>query len=325
MFVKDWHNYQHYRDGSPKWIKLHNSLLDNSDFFKMSITARAALPIIWLVASKTTDGFVTNDINDLAHYCRMPVEEMKQAVIELKQKDFLRSRKTLEKVYTNSMLEGEREGELEKEREKEERESKMGALSKFSSISVMHFKRQIKSTAIVADIMKAYTTPVILADFEKWAEEHTGETHINPLGDYLKDALRERLHLLKDKTAVEAGTYPIKELLIELNKVSGSEVSFDQRYQPTFIDLMRRGYQPGEIVAEFRYFFNRLDDFTIKRAAKDFCGVVEQRIDTSRAVKEKETKAAAAVAKIIEREQAKFKAELEAEQNLTGGIDDILQ
>ena len=29
---KDWGEFQHYKDRSPPWIKLHKKILDNADF-----------------------------------------------------------------------------------------------------------------------------------------------------------------------------------------------------------------------------------------------------------------------------------------------------
>lgn len=50
-----WDSFQSYKDRKPPWIRLHRSLLDNPDFQKMSMNAKAVLPQIWLLASEDKD------------------------------------------------------------------------------------------------------------------------------------------------------------------------------------------------------------------------------------------------------------------------------
>jgi hypothetical protein len=50
--VKNWEEYQQYKDRSPKWIKLWGSLLDDYHFTSMSDVERSHLIGIWLLASK---------------------------------------------------------------------------------------------------------------------------------------------------------------------------------------------------------------------------------------------------------------------------------
>jgi hypothetical protein len=49
---KDWGTFQHYKDRAPPWIKLHRTLLDNLDYYRLSAEAGKALPLIWLLASE---------------------------------------------------------------------------------------------------------------------------------------------------------------------------------------------------------------------------------------------------------------------------------
>ncbi len=50
--VKNWEEYQHYKDRRPPWIKLHESLLDDYEFAALSDTQKAHLMLIWLLAGK---------------------------------------------------------------------------------------------------------------------------------------------------------------------------------------------------------------------------------------------------------------------------------
>lgn len=53
--VRNWDKYQHYKDRSPPWIKLHNSLLDDPDFDELNDSERYHLLAIWMLASRTNN------------------------------------------------------------------------------------------------------------------------------------------------------------------------------------------------------------------------------------------------------------------------------
>lgn len=51
--VRNWDVFQHYRDRSPPWIKLHSSVLDDLDFEMLPDVVKGHLMLIWLLASRT--------------------------------------------------------------------------------------------------------------------------------------------------------------------------------------------------------------------------------------------------------------------------------
>lgn len=51
--VKNWDDFQHYKDRNPPWIKLHNHLLDDYDFECLSDATKGHLLCIWMLASRT--------------------------------------------------------------------------------------------------------------------------------------------------------------------------------------------------------------------------------------------------------------------------------
>jgi len=53
--VKNWEKFQHYKKRNPPWIKLHRSLMTDSDFLSMPEVAQYELIRIWLVASSGQD------------------------------------------------------------------------------------------------------------------------------------------------------------------------------------------------------------------------------------------------------------------------------
>ena len=52
LSVPNWDKYQHYRDRSPKWIKLHQAVLDSYEFGRLQDSQKAHVMLIWLLASK---------------------------------------------------------------------------------------------------------------------------------------------------------------------------------------------------------------------------------------------------------------------------------
>lgn len=59
---KNWSKFQHYKDRSPPWIKLHRELLDDREFMLLPIASKALAPLLWLLASESADG--TFDASD---------------------------------------------------------------------------------------------------------------------------------------------------------------------------------------------------------------------------------------------------------------------
>ena len=57
LCVKGWRQFQHYMKRNPPWIKVPNSLLDDSTFAALPDTAKAHLIAIWLLASRTENRF----------------------------------------------------------------------------------------------------------------------------------------------------------------------------------------------------------------------------------------------------------------------------
>ncbi len=50
--IKNWSEFQHYKDRNPPWIKLHVALLNDYEFGRLPDTTKAHLMLIWLFASQ---------------------------------------------------------------------------------------------------------------------------------------------------------------------------------------------------------------------------------------------------------------------------------
>ena len=58
--IKNWSEFQHYKDRNPPWIKLHRTLLDDYEFSRLQDASKAHLMLIWLFASQK-NGAIPND------------------------------------------------------------------------------------------------------------------------------------------------------------------------------------------------------------------------------------------------------------------------
>lgn len=74
--VTDWRTFQHYKDRSPPWIKLHREqILDNRAYRALPDGAQALLVDLWLLASEG-DGKVKDDLRNLEFRLRRPRDEI---------------------------------------------------------------------------------------------------------------------------------------------------------------------------------------------------------------------------------------------------------
>jgi len=62
--VKNWDEFQHYKDRNPPWIKLHRALLDDYEFSRLQDASKAHLMLIWLFASQK-NGYIPEDASFL--------------------------------------------------------------------------------------------------------------------------------------------------------------------------------------------------------------------------------------------------------------------
>lgn len=88
MRIRNWESFQHYKDRNPPWIKLHRSLLDDAEFFALSIDSRAYLPMLWLLAAQD-DGHIPDNPIETAWRLRVEESTMQAAYQELYDAQFI--------------------------------------------------------------------------------------------------------------------------------------------------------------------------------------------------------------------------------------------
>ena len=52
LTIKNWNQFQQYKDRDPKWIKLHRDILNDYEFDQLTEIQQNHLMKIWLLASK---------------------------------------------------------------------------------------------------------------------------------------------------------------------------------------------------------------------------------------------------------------------------------
>lgn len=126
LTVRNWAQFQHYKDRSPPWIRLHRGLLDNKDFQRLPVESRALAPMLWLLASESVDGVIDATYDDLAFRLRTDERSIEQAIRPLVQRGFF----VLEQDDSDVLAECERVATPETETEAEtEADSETEALS----------------------------------------------------------------------------------------------------------------------------------------------------------------------------------------------------
>lgn len=118
--VKNWSEFQHYKDRSPPWIKLSTSLFQDYDFSSLSDASKLLAICIWTLASRYKDpqaGLVHDDINWIKNQCGLGDMVTEKNLKELENKGFIsRASTMLAECKQNAIPETETETEEEKEK-----------------------------------------------------------------------------------------------------------------------------------------------------------------------------------------------------------------
>lgn len=129
MRVKNWDSFQHYKDRSPPWIKLHKALLDDFDFQLLPLASRALAPMLWLLASENMHGDIDNDPKRLAFRLRWSVQDVIDGMKPLLDSGFIvDDSNVLAVCYQSACPEAEAKTEAKTEA-KRERDEKKGVAS----------------------------------------------------------------------------------------------------------------------------------------------------------------------------------------------------
>lgn len=113
---KNWATFQHYKDRSPAWIKLHRGLLDDFAYSRLPVASKALAPLLWLLASEYEGGTIPSTFEEIAFRLRMTEAELTDAINPLISAGFFfQDSKPIAVRKRRACLEKEEEREEEKE------------------------------------------------------------------------------------------------------------------------------------------------------------------------------------------------------------------
>lgn len=86
MRIKNWEEFQHFKDRTPPWIKLYRYLLDDPEWHELSGEDAKTLVMLWLIASedKAMEGNLPS-LKTLAFRLRTSEDKLKQSLAKLSQ------------------------------------------------------------------------------------------------------------------------------------------------------------------------------------------------------------------------------------------------
>jgi hypothetical protein len=165
---RDWSEFQHYKNRSPIWIKLHRSLLDDFEFQCLAVEARALAPMLWLLASEDKGGVIDATPARLGFRLRMNPAEVERALAPLVAGGFFEE---VQDACT-PLAEAAPDSSPEKEEKREEQTRSSDPPPADADIMDLNGSRSKKSYPEDFEAFwKAYPTDPIMSKskaFEKW-------------------------------------------------------------------------------------------------------------------------------------------------------------
>lgn len=126
--IKNWSEFQHYKDRNPIWIKLHRSLLNDFHWQQLPIASKALAPMLWLVASERENATIIDSVEAIAWRAGFTADQFVSALKPLIDNGFIiDASNTLADCYQHASPEKEKETETKTETKKEKRERKVGS------------------------------------------------------------------------------------------------------------------------------------------------------------------------------------------------------
>lgn len=111
MRIKNWSQFQHFKDRRPPWIKLYRDILDDIEWHSLDPQSSKVLVMCWLIASEN-EGLLP-DMKTLAFRLRMSEKNTSESIIKLshwlEQDDI----GVISERYQDDLPETERETETE--------------------------------------------------------------------------------------------------------------------------------------------------------------------------------------------------------------------
>ena len=69
LYVKEWAEFQHYKDRNPPWIKLNTNTFQNYEFSRLQDASKLLAVCIWTLASRSKEGKIPCDLEWVKKQC----------------------------------------------------------------------------------------------------------------------------------------------------------------------------------------------------------------------------------------------------------------
>jgi hypothetical protein len=165
MKIKNWSQFQHFKDRRPPWIKLYREILDDIEWHELDARSAKVLVMIWLIASES-DGCLP-DTKKLAFRLRMSEKDTEASLIKLshwlEQDDI----SVISEGYQDDALETETETETEKETKTELSVEPQSVSLPVVEVPVLGNKVFGVNQGMVSEWSKAYPAVDVVAELQK--------------------------------------------------------------------------------------------------------------------------------------------------------------
>jgi hypothetical protein len=168
MKIKNWSQFQHFKDRKPPWIKLYRDILDDIEWHELDPKSAKILVMIWLIASED-DGKIP-DAKRLAFRLRMTEKDTEASLIKLShwlEQDDINAISTR---YQDDLL--ETETEIEKETKTELSVEPQSVSQPVVEVPILGGKVFGVSQVMADEWSKAYPAVNVVAELQKmrvWA------------------------------------------------------------------------------------------------------------------------------------------------------------
>jgi hypothetical protein len=165
MRIKNWSQFQHFKDRRPPWIKLYRDILDDIEWHELDAKSAKVLVMLWLIASES-DGVIP-DTKKLAFRLRMTEKDTEASLIKLshwlEQDDI----NVISDGYQGDLPETETETETEGETKTELSVEPQSVSQPVVEVPVLGNKGFGVSQEMVNEWSKAYPAVDVVAELQK--------------------------------------------------------------------------------------------------------------------------------------------------------------
>ena len=165
MKIKNWSQFQHFKDRRPPWIKLYRDILDDIEWHELDARSAKVLVMIWLIASES-DGCLP-DTKKLAFRLRMTEKDTEASLSKLshwlEQEDI----SVISGVYRDDLPETETETETEGETKKDLSVEPRSVSLPVVEVPILGGKAYGVSQEMIAEWSKAYPAVDVQGELNK--------------------------------------------------------------------------------------------------------------------------------------------------------------